>query len=121
MLKKITHKYTGINTFLNNLWVKEEIIMEIRKYFKQDDNENIFAETFKKQKIKGDLLNTRHVHLLPSSLTVINMFFLFSFRVKLLKKDVYIQVSIFAFTCSFPYPTLLSRMHLARICFTPLA
>lgn len=28
------------NTFINNLWVKEEIKREIRKFFKMNENEN---------------------------------------------------------------------------------
>lgn len=43
MLKKNpTNIWKLNNTFLNNLWVKEEIVREARKYFKQDDNETVF-------------------------------------------------------------------------------
>lgn len=48
--KKITRKVPYIwkiqNMLINNLWIKEETTMEIRKYFELNDNENIIYQNF---------------------------------------------------------------------------
>ena len=47
MVKKILKVGKLSGTFLNNLWVKEEIIMEFRWYSKLNDNEQNFREATK--------------------------------------------------------------------------
>ena len=39
IFKKILNFWKLNNMYLSNLWVKEEIIREIRKYFKLNENE----------------------------------------------------------------------------------
>ena len=46
-VKKILKAGKLSGTFLNNLWVKEEIIMEFRRYSKLNDNEQNFREATK--------------------------------------------------------------------------
>ena len=46
-VKKILKVGKLSGTFLNNLWVKEEIIMEFRWYSKLNDNEQNFREATK--------------------------------------------------------------------------
>lgn len=35
------------NTFLNNLWLKDNIKKEIRNYFKTNENQNTTYQTYK--------------------------------------------------------------------------
>lgn len=64
-----------INTFLNNVWLKEKIISEIRKYSNRMIMKIYFHKHLKSKKYKKALLNTLHVYLLLSSLPAINVFF----------------------------------------------